>query len=490
MAAYVSSSMKDRHILVPVVEDAFATVYVEIFPDSAMPVRLEGAADGGCIYYEPEVGAFGLSGNVYNFPFVLHSDGTPWIEVNSFLLAGMKDKSYLDRPSDDVRRDASELIEYLRFCESNGIDWTDFSGARPIHRPTYRYFKHLVSDSGRGRSGINRYTGVVYRFYVHAARYWIDLDIERVDTVTHYKQYVASNNGAFLVDRYRRKLTVSVAPSPTPDINTVRDDGEDLRPLNNQQFDSLRWALEQGGWHTQDRLIIEIAYMAGARKQTILTLRLRHLEQMTEGNLRGDGTYALRVGPGSGVDTKKGKPQTIYIPKGLAARLKLWAASKAAAIRRKKFIANYEANGNGGGSIAERDIYLFLSNQGKTYYMAKDDPRYPFLKTVPVGQVTDYMTGRMRSMLSVLPKDFTFHWLRATFAYQLYQYLQLAVQKKLLAQTAVISIIQSRMAHAHRETTENYLKLFTTDMGDLAVQEGWEEWLMGSEGLGAGGAIQ
>ncbi|WP_162976310.1 site-specific integrase, partial [Pseudomonas aeruginosa] len=78
---------------------------------------------------------------------------------------------------------------------------------------------------------------------------------------------------------------------------------------------------------------------------------------------------------------------------------------------------------------------------------------------------------------SQFPKDFTYHWLRATFAYQLYQRLQPLVQEGVLKLGEDIDFIQKRMHHESRETTENYLKLFNMTHEKVIAQEVWEKKL-------------
>ncbi|MFO7073764.1 site-specific integrase, partial [Pseudomonas aeruginosa] len=67
-------------------------------------------------------------------------------------------------------------------------------------------------------------------------------------------------------------------------------------------------------------------------------------------------------------------------------------------------------------------MYVFLSEQANCYYMSSNDPRFPFIKSRPLGAVADTLKKKiMRHVSSNFPRDFTYHWLRATFAYQLYQ---------------------------------------------------------------------
>ena len=128
--------------------------------------------------------------------------------------------------------------------------------------------------------------------------------------------------------------------------------------------------------------------MTGARKQTVLTIRLKHLKNFTEDKLLPEGAYKLHAGPRTGIDTKFDKPQQLYIPQQLAEELVILSRSPMMNKRRQKFRARMEAE-HPGLTINEDDMYLFLSDQGNCYYMAKSDPRYTIVKSPQSGQVTE-----------------------------------------------------------------------------------------------------
>ncbi|MBX9744632.1 MAG: site-specific integrase, partial [Chlamydiales bacterium] len=160
--------------------------------------------------------------------------------------------------------------------------------------------------------------------------------------------------------------------------------------------------------------------------------------------------------------------------RNLAEDLIALANSQLMKARREKFLARLERE-YPNVSMDEDDVYLFLSNQGGCYYMAKSDPRYSLTRTPPAGQVTEVIKRKLLEKdAGSFPKDFSYHWLRATYAYQMYQKLQILVQKKLILPGDDVSFIQKRMHHESRLTTENYLKLFLMVNERFAAQELWE----------------
>jgi hypothetical protein len=295
---------------------------------------------------------------------------------------------------------------------------------------------------------------------------------------------------------------VSHQKKPVP-LGYVRDGGEDLRPLSNTQRDEL---IEVLGNHcsVDERLIHLIALNTGARKQSIFTMRIKHVKQLVESlklgddakalgdnsqqfekGISSDGTLILKAGPKTGVDTKFNKPQTLRFPKKLVEQVNTYAFSVEAKGRRKLFKEQY-------GDILENDdMYLFLSAKGNCHYMAKNDPRYRQVKSRPKGEHTGYLKKKIFKYVSTsFPRSFTFHWQRATFAYKLYQHLipHVVYDKKIklklgqLRPGEEIRRIQQRMHHKDRETTENYLKLFVDFDEKIYAQDKYEDVLF--EGIG------
>ncbi|MGM3215631.1 site-specific integrase [Pseudomonas sp. PhalM4] len=478
MASYENPDHAGRLVIVPCLENAFAELHISEKPVGAIDTVLCASNPPITLYQSNEYGARDDEAHIYHFPMIFLSSGEPWIEANSFLFSLVANKHIHTRPTDEARRKASKLLDYLLFCEGAGVDWMDFSGKRPSLRPTYKYYRHLIDQGGRSAAVINQYTRVVYDFYEFVSKNWFELDMARVDTVKQLQVLLPTATGYKSISVEKRSQTKpSPGVSPVP-IGFVRDDGEDLRPLKNSQLAELLQVIDRGSWSAQERLIVLGALMTGARKQTVLTLRMKHLLNFSKDRLRPDGTYIVHAGPGTGIDTKFDKPQRLYFPQQLADDLKLMANSASAKKRRKTFMARL-ASEYPGIDFKEEDIYVFLSDQGNCYYMAENDPRYPYVKSRQTGQVTETIKRKiMRSVSDKFPVSFSFHWLRATFAFQVYQYLLPLLKDGALQPGEEISIIQHRLHHEDRATTENYLKLFNMYSEKLAVQELYEGWLL------------
>lgn len=473
--SYTNPLHENRLITISRVRDAFASLYTHEAP-GASSLLLEGAKSE-VVYQVNEVGTEN-DGGLYHFPFLFHANGDPWQEANAYLLWLMRDRSPLNRRTDDVRRCASKLLDYLLFCEDSNLHWLDFSGARPPLRPTYKYYYKLIIDGDRSSAVINQYTAAVYHFYKYVSEYWHVLDMKRVDTSKQVRLIIQNSKGTRVIKVERRSQTRRAPANSAVPIGFVREDGEDLRPLSNLELGTFLDTINnEKKWSTVERLILLTSLMTGARKQTVLTIRLKHLKAFQEDRLLPEGAYKLHAGPGTDIDTKNDKAQTLYFPKQLADELIMLSSSPMMKVRREKLRAQLEED-YPSLSMDESDMYLFVSDQGNCYYMARSDPRYSAVRSPQKGQVTGTIKKKLlQKISSEFPNDFSYHWLRATYAYQLYQRLQVLVKDGLMRLGEDIDFIQKRMHHESRETTESYLKLFRVSHEKVIAQEVWENIL-------------
>lgn len=447
----------------------------EITSDSVSDRSIERTCSDGESYFITPHPAFGEEQDLYLFPFLLNADGSPWGDANSFIFESAYNLSKGYTTSEAIRKKASLLLDYKIYCETNDIDLMVFAGRKP-KRPTYRYYLEQISLLEKGlvsRRRLNQKTKVVYDFYKYLSEQPnTTIDINRVDTVDSVKIFRSGSYGqSYTYEVEKREQSVNVSSAPTPvAIGFVREYGEDLRPLYSHELDELLEIISCDSFSVDERLIHLVALHTGARKQSILTLRLGHLENFNSSNLGKDETYKVKAGPGTGIDTKFGKPQTLYFPKEVADQIVTYSKSKKAKDRRAKFKSKH------GSIILEEDMYVFLSPEGEPHYMAKDDPRYKKTKSKPQGRNTYYMKKKLLNKCSEsFPKDFSFHWLRATFALKYYRWLQPLSAKGVLTDGDIISMVQKRLHHSDRRTTEHYLKLFDSVDERLKAQSVYEE---------------
>jgi len=475
--SYRAHSQESRLVSIDEAKNIFASVRVTTHPEGSIATAVEGSADPPIFFNQINESIGSLEDHhAYHMPFLFLEDGLPWIEANSYLYSLVVHKHPNNRPTDHARFVASKLLDYKIFCENNNLDWLDFSGKRLSNRPSYKYYHHLLMSTGLSAAVVNQYTGAVYKFYQYVAQHWHDIDINRVDSVELIRIYIKGSTGADtpkLVNR--RSQTKTTPPTPTAPIGYIREDGEVLRPLTNTELKEFLGIITSPDWSVAQRLIHFFALFTGARKQSIFTLRMKHVSFLQSAKLGTNGTYTLRAGPGTGIDTKFDARQLLYVPEQLAEEIVVYANCSVAQHRRDKFKEIYRRENPELEPFKDEDVYLFLSDQGSCFYMAKNDPRYKKPKKPPIGQITYRLKEKLlKSASESFPCDFKFHWLRATYAYQLFQRLNNLVDMGYMTPSEQISTIQIFLHHKNRETTENYLKLFNNVHETMKAQEAYE----------------
>jgi hypothetical protein len=475
---YKNERLRKRILNIDVAENLFASISTNKTKNS-FKQKLTGSDQH--FYLTPEFTGSNDDKNIFNMPFLINGDGTPWWEANSYLCHLIEHKHVMQRPTEDVHRTASRLMGYKLFTEDEGIDWLDFTGRRLSSRPTYRYFHYLYEIKALSPAVVNQYTGDVYKLYMHTSEngHSHKIPMDRVDSVKTINMFYSSARGVHSKSVLKRSQTRAVPPTANCPTGYVRDEGETLRPLSDEQISELKDIINSDSWSPIERLIVLTSLLTGARKQTVLTIRVKHINQLIEEKPEPDNTYKLFAGPGTSIDTKNDKKQTLYIPAQLVRELAIYANCEHAKLRREKFKANYCENYPSVLPVDDDDMYLFLSDQGNCYYLAKSDPRYPVVKSRPVGQVVDQLKRKiLRSASSDFPRDFYYHWLRASHAYLLWLAFQKHIESGAINESGVLSFIQKRLHHNQRSTTENYLKLFDNIDFQLDIQEAFEDYLL------------
>jgi integrase len=227
--------------------------------------------------------------------------------------------------------------------------------------------------------------------------------------------------------------------------------------------------------NTEMTLIFLVSLFSGARIQTVLTIKVRHVMQNPVEI--GGNDFRLPCGPGTGIDTKGSVKGVLHLPKWLYEALYIYAHSQRAQSRRKKAV--------GGDNT---DQHLFLSNRGAPMYASR--PKLGELGRGPHvsrhtknGQlvrqfIADYLLPAMRLRMSNPRYEFQFHDLRATFGLNRVDAWKDKINEKSMTYTEALSQLSQLMWHSSPTITERYLKYREKLALFAAVQDGWNEHLM------------
>ena len=399
------------------------------------------------------------------FPVVRLADGAPWAEANLWLIDMMESKSSPNMLT--FASIADDLVAFHRYLDDEGVDWLTFP-ANKRQRPTYRYSAsiRLAVQAGELSPGVaRRRMGAVVRFYRWlmteagfrpANAPWVES--ERFIAFKDQKGFGS------VIEVKTTDLSISGRRAEDPWDDHIQDGGR-LRPLPSSEQSVLLESLAALG-NTEMTLIHLFALLTGARIQTVLTVRAKHVMR-EPGEFHGDD-IRLACGPGTGIDTKGGVKGVLHLPRGFYERLYIYMHSDRARKRRR---------------LADDDDHpdqpLFLSHRGAPLYDDRTSrspvstgPRVR--RHVKTGQavrqfIRDELLPIMRARLGNPKYEFSFHDLRATFGLNMVDSMTANGTKY----TRALDQLRQLMWHVQPSTSERYLAYRDNRKLFDAVQDDW-----------------
>ena len=210
--------------------------------------------------------------NEFNrFKYIYKSDETLWHEANIFLIDYIKKKPSLSL--DRIKTYEKALREFISFCEpldENGVRkvFIDYHKAEhENYAPTHRFRQYLIDNkvkTKKSETAVERLMPPICAFYE-----WM-LDNGNKFDVPLWKENIVLRDG---VERVSKDVCKYLYRKSGGEY--VYDDGK-LRPLSLYEERMILKGVNAIG-NPEYRLIFFIALNSMARKQTILTLRIRNI---------------------------------------------------------------------------------------------------------------------------------------------------------------------------------------------------------------------
>jgi len=397
-----------------------------------------------------------------NFPCVINADGTPWINANLYLLNQAESVESSDLKT--IESKALNLAAFKRFLDEYEIDYLS-TPKRKRERPTYAFRDWLQDQVDLGEISQTTARGRIshlksfYTWLVNEGEYqlpdsnylWISNDL--IISYKDGKGFVRgkqTKTSDLKIKAARSTHGMHAAVNDGRELQPTIEDGGKLKPLFALEQDTMIEMLFEIK-NTLWTLVFLLALFTGARKQTILTLQVKHVRAKLSDSI---DLVRIPVGPGTGVDTKGNKQSTILIPRWLYERLRIYSYSEVATERCKK-----------AGDDSDEQ-YLFLSNRAKPLYESKaktmkfepnatrsSKPRGTALNQF----MNETLLPLMRKKLNQPQFHFQFHDLRATCGMNALEEQMIKVAKGEKTLTEALRFVQKLLDHAHLSTTERYL---------------------------------
>lgn len=412
-----------------------------------------------------------------SFPIVIGSTGEVATLVNLYFINYLKENE--DIRGSNLKSLAVDLLDYVRFLEAENLDIFDFP-EKIYQRVTYKYNKNLRYRIENQLLSVNtakqRMARVVnfYEFiFIKGLRSKGDFINQPYEI--YFKRIHVKNDLGFDFEKTIKSSSLAIKGSKSVQLaDYIYDDGP-LRPLLKFEQELLSTYLIKKGT-IQLKLICYMAYHTGARLQSICTFRVRDVNELFR---QVDGKQkkgTIRIGYGTGIDSKKGQQYGLEVPGWLVVSLKNYIDSEAWKERAdKSFYGSSDEN------------YVFLTNKGVPFYTSKNElAAIKKLMVYGVGRKTikTYSGGAVRTLFDNLIKTIQadhpefekvrFHDLRATFGMNLIVKLN---EQKLNNQQS-LDYVKKRMGHKNIKVTMGYLDYHGVLSNKVKIQDLFEDNLM------------
>lgn len=364
-----------------------------------------------------------------NFPVLVQKNGSIWIAGCAYL-ASKAEEVWIGKLSmKTIRSYAWQLLSYLNYCETAGLD-PMFFGIQRLAKPTYLYRGYLIRQRDGFESKklssttVSARMNAIVRFFDWAINNgWLDSDAQPF----RIKTPAASSIHRFMVSqKISLKFTdISIRKSRT-DRSTLEGG---LLPVSMEVRDKIL-AYAHKFSSPEFCLILEVGFRTGLRIQTICGLNVDTFSTAVKGD--SPNMYYFNVGPKFNVPTKFGVNYRPQIPQDLLEKVQNYIHSP----RRKLRIAKAEK---------ENKEIVFLNRWGKTYNQSGSD------MSSSISQDLHRLRTKIGDELDL--REFYFHCTRATFGTS----IVIAGLKASIPINKILNRVKELLGHKHTTTTLKYI---------------------------------
>ncbi|WP_370241736.1 tyrosine-type recombinase/integrase [Marisediminitalea sp.] len=357
-----------------------------------------------------------------SFPQIFFSNGEPWHEANRYAFHRYYD---LQKDIKTIHSGMSHLTRYAKWLEANNLHWLHFP-KRKSERCLFQFRGHLIELRDNGLlapSTASQVMNSVVAFYRWAAA----------------NNYAESSSRFFdskvvklsFLDSVGFRRTMGVVSSELAIPNRKRkglqlEDG--LVPISQASANKFLTFLAK---HRNRELYLmsKVALQTGCRHETITTLNIDVLKNAYP-DYKLSNILRVKVGPGTGVNTKFDVSGEIYFPSSLVNELIDYFNSAEAILRRSR--ANKALS-----------KCVFITSRGNSY----------------TRQTFGTLLYRLKDELIKAGHSefgrFKFHQLRATFGTMLMRAL---MRTEGMSSLNAIEFVRDAMLHKDASVTWKYIK--------------------------------
>jgi integrase len=359
---------------------------------------------------------------VDSFPQIFFSDGEPWYEANRYAFYRHDD---LQKDLKTVSREMTHLARYADWLEEKGLHWLHFPKKKG-ERCLFKFRGYLIDQRDKGylapSTATQTMTSLIAFYRWASATGYAGERSKLFDDQTKVISF-------FDKVGFSRTMNVTSSELSIPNrarTGTTLEDG--LTPINQASTETLMAYLSE---HRNYELYLmsKVALQTGCRHETVTTLNIDALKNAYPDPMLAN-IMRIKVGPGTGVETKFDASGDIYIPQALLYELVEYFNSAEAILRRSKASLALQRN-------------IFLTSRGNRY------------TTQTFGTLLHRLKSELIEAGHTEFGRFKFHQLRATFGTMLMRAL---LKTQGMSSLNAIEFVQEAMLHKDPSTTWKYIK--------------------------------
>lgn len=363
-----------------------------------------------------------LGRRIDKLPQIFWDSGEPWSEANHWAL--IKALSTVGGKIKTVLSLMKHLTPYASWLESTGMDWRHFP-MRMTDRAIVQFRGELIRQRDElgvlAPSTATSRMAAVIQFYRHAQIYGF---VGQSSPMWRDRQVLHRFFDPVGFERTMLRISSELAIPNRRRIGEQLEDG--LTPLRPEHSAMLLDFTQRAGLQ-ELHLMLSIGLLTGARIETISTLRVKNIE----GALPDDsmhGFYRVRVGPGTGVNTKFDVSGDLLVPDFLMDALKRYAYSMRRL--RRQALASDKNRGR-----------LFLTVKGNPYEASSFNRLMTDLRRRAVAAGLHFM------------RRFKFHQTRASYGTML-----MGLALDVTSAKNAVAFVCGAMLHKDEATTMRYVR--------------------------------
>ncbi|WP_350612569.1 hypothetical protein [Pseudomonas sp. HY7a-MNA-CIBAN-0227] len=413
--------------------------------------------------------------DIHAYPIITNKDtGELWKEANLYLFDITFNVNMPELEPETILSKSKDLAEMRNILDEDETSYLSDS-LHKVLRPTYVLCERLGERLGLGRSKdscirIIRNTISFYEWLQenkHATfKYplWKETEITiPIDDDIGRTIYLEKKRFDLIWDfRKRSKSLLLQAENEGSSNDTTIIDGGRLTPLEPteqiQMFESLR---ESNRYSIG--LSFQFSISSGARIESTFTLKKKHFEKKAVDN----GEYVhIAAGPGTGIDTKRDKPQILEVSGLVYNKIKTYLDSPDYKELESKAPIYKDA----------REQYVFLTDQGNPYYSSSD---HRMLHNFNGGTIRKFIGETLKPLLNKrgFYRSFSFHDLRATCGINMINANLHLVESGEISRDRLLNMVRKKLNLNSINVALQYLGYNCNHKIESKTQDAWETFL-------------